>query len=910
MDSNRRIVSVFLKLSLLAIISHGLMGCTLDMSITDLASTQDQPSTLPSNPTGFSISETQKASFEFYMKSADSGFNSTSFSISPSGSYVAAGGAGAPLTLPVDLSGSAYYGVTYIFQKDAQGKFNIAQTLRHPSLQMYGSFGISVSIDDDWLFVGSNGDSTEVNNSTAEASSTGAAFVFRKNSSNGQFEFHSKLKAPVGARASWMGFGVNLRHSGNHLVVASEGTTSGSGQGALYFYEFNGTNWIHNTTITSPDSNDYSLFGGRIQFDQGLLYASAKSNNGIPGKIFSYQYNGTTWVQAHAPIATTQVGGSCGNDFSVSGTFLAVGCNDYFGSNWGEGSVETFKYNGSAWNSAGIYFEGTNAASNSQFGTSLAIIGQQLFIGSQQNVSGGSGKISVYAIQNDGTIALTRTLSPSNPKLVQYFGQRLHTLNNELLIYQYQSDLFDKNPGSIARYSISASTESFLQTIASAGLERRSVSTNYLFGSGISIDESSNFIYVSSPGNEYGVFPSNSPPQNRTGAGTIQIYKKNSSQNLEALGAMAYHDGNYRRAGLGFGTAMASQSGVLAVGSPGMLQWFNSPYNSNQEMGNVSIQMLPYPFAIQPVDDMDSIESRFGSTLAFPSLDNLFIGATAHKLGSANKYGKVYSASIDLINSNYNQEFSIDAGTLKTIDMEFGSALSAANGVLAVGARKATDNVQSVLNAGGVWVYNYTKTTATLQNVLFGDRILKFDGSVASAGTAGNWPANGFFGSSVLVKDAFIFVGSPGFQNAQGRVFVYKYNSVTAQYEHAQTLAMDNFNNEPLQNAAEFGFSIAANGASLFIGAPGVSTDKNGSNSITGAGAVYVYRLNSGVYEAKLKLTPSISSARTANSGFGSSLASTSNTLIVGSPRHDLDSSGNNSVSNSGSISVFEISGN
>lgn len=117
----------------------------------------------------------------------------------------------------------------------------------------------------------------------------------------------------------------------------------------------------------------------------------------------------------------------------------------------------------------------------------------------------------------------------------------------------------------------------------------------------------------------------------------------------------------------------------------------------------------------------------------------------------------------------------------------------------------------------------------------------------------------------------------------------------------------------------QFGTSIALSGDVLVVGSSRedsnetVITNGSGSsedNSMADTGAVYVYRRTSGLWsqEAYFKAGSSVVDDR-----FGESLALHENTIAVGVPSKDstlspLSSSGNNTLSNSGSVFVYRRS--
>lgn len=153
----------------------------------------------------------------------------------------------------------------------------------------------------------------------------------------------------------------------------------------------------------------------------------------------------------------------------------------------------------------------------------------------------------------------------------------------------------------------------------------------------------------------------------------------------------------------------------------------------------------------------------------------------------------------------------------------------------------------------------------------------------ASVGAASDW-----FGSSVAIEGSTIVVGAPGDDtddgvNAGSAVVYVRSDTQWA----VQTIL------EPLDAADGDGFggTVSLNGDILVIGA-------NGDDTVAGAnaGSAYVYRHTGEVWEEEAKLNPLDPAT---NDEFGISVAVHGETIVVGAPRDDVPGS------DSGSIYVF-----
>ena len=130
--------------------------------------------------------------------------------------------------------------------------------------------------------------------------------------------------------------------------------------------------------------------------------------------------------------------------------------------------------------------------------------------------------------------------------------------------------------------------------------------------------------------------------------------------------------------------------------------------------------------------------------------------------------------------------------------------------------------------------------------------------------------ANAQFGSSVAVSSGTILVGSPsttvGFVKGQGAVYVYTLSNGSWTAREPKIAASDGANGD------SFGSSLAVSSGTLIVGAPGANK---------GAGSAYIFAQSGNTWSQQQKLVPDdpISSG-----AFGTSVAVSGNTIIVGSP--------------------------
>jgi hypothetical protein len=106
----------------------------------------------------------------------------------------------------------------------------------------------------------------------------------------------------------------------------------------------------------------------------------------------------------------------------------------------------------------------------------------------------------------------------------------------------------------------------------------------------------------------------------------------------------------------------------------------------------------------------------------------------------------------------------------------------------------------------------------------------------------------------------------------------------------------------------DFGSSVAISGNYAIVGSKDHALDVNGSNSMSQAGAAYLFERNgSGTWVQVQKLQ---AADRTINDQFGIRVAISGNYAIVSSIYEDEDANGGNTVDQAGSVYIFERAGN
>lgn len=305
-------------------------------------------------------------------------------------------------------------------------------------------------------------------------------------------------------------------------------------------------------------------------------------------------------------------------------------------------------------------------------------------------------------------------------------------------------------------------------------------------------------------------------------------------------------------------------------------------------------------------NDRDSSD-EFGKTFALGNDNKLFIGAAEKKSGTSFAVGAVYFFSKNN-NGDWVQSQKI-VPSVAAAYTHFGYRLSAESNILAVGTEGKGFNIYeynsntqlfdfkqnfpSIYNTNP-YVYNNKifvgASNETVNGTTNAGKVTIYKKDISSnsweLSQTINSPATGssIFGFTIYAKDDYLFITAAQFA---AFVAIYKYDAATDQYNYIQTIS---------NGAGYFGTRISMDDNLLAISAPGATND------ITNGGAVFLYRLENNVWVQKQKIFNSDSHPY---DGFGYGLSVNNNTVAVGAPDHDFDSTGANISTSAGAVYLF-----
>lgn len=237
-------------------------------------------------------------------------------------------------------------GAVYVFRRDG-GSWVQEAYLKASTPSVFGAFGQSLSLDADTLVVG--GDITGPGGSLP--SDAGAAYVFVR-SSSGTWSEQAILRTTSPSSSPWFGHVVGV--SGD-VIVVGDPFDSGPGvgvnplpggpdndlSGAAFVFERTGSTWDAAAYIKASNPNNLDQFDISVAVDGDTIAVGAMTERsaatGIDGDqgdnsalgagaVYVYQRGVTSWEQrAYVKASNTGEGARFGSSVAVNGDALAVG---------------------------------------------------------------------------------------------------------------------------------------------------------------------------------------------------------------------------------------------------------------------------------------------------------------------------------------------------------------------------------------------------------------------------------------------------------------------------------------------------------------------------------------------------------------------------------------------------------
>ncbi len=364
--------------------------------------------------------------FEAYLKASNTDtHDNLGRSISLSGDLLAVGAIGedsASRGVNGDQANNdaSRSGAVYVFRRDASGTWMQEAYIKSSNHQAGDNFGRSVSLSDDLLAVGANGDDSAANNG-------GAVYVFRR-STTGSWVEEARLVASNADADDNFGWSVSL--SGDLLAVGVpyEGSAATGvnrdqtnndaiDSGAVYLFRHDET-WTQEAYLKASNTDADDRFGWSVSLSGDLLavgaYKEDSSATGIggdpsdnsandSGAVYVFRHVETWEQEAYLKASDLDAEDWFGWSVSASGDSVVVGALNE--------TVYVFRRSSSGEWSEETLLRASTPGEIDYFGTSVFISGDLLVVGADGEDSaaiGANGDESSHGARNSGAVYLFR----------------------------------------------------------------------------------------------------------------------------------------------------------------------------------------------------------------------------------------------------------------------------------------------------------------------------------------------------------------------------------------------------------------------------------------------------------------------------------------------------------------------
>jgi choice-of-anchor B domain-containing protein len=254
-------------------------------------------------------------------------------------------------------------GLVYVYRRDAEGTWAVAQRLAASDSALHDGFGTALAVTGDLLLVGAT-------------RGGGAAYVFGRAGRPARWSASARLAPPTGAAGD--DFGSALALAGNLAAVAAPGRDSA--RGAVFLFRRAGARWDPAGTVVASDAQPGDRFGTAVALLGDRLVVGAPNREAGVGAAYVFAADGAGWRQ-EARLVSPQGEGtaSFGAALAALDEHVLVGAPGYdrstgavigFGRDlrsgeWGEmRSLRPF-----------------DAGRGARFGAAVAVAGRDLWVG-------------------------------------------------------------------------------------------------------------------------------------------------------------------------------------------------------------------------------------------------------------------------------------------------------------------------------------------------------------------------------------------------------------------------------------------------------------------------------------------------------------------------------------------------
>ncbi len=398
-----------------------------------------------------------------------------------------------------DDTGASNAGSAYVYDLTSPAPSTPVATLNNPTPANDDNFGISVAVAGNQVIVGAYGDDTV----TVDA---GSAYVYDLSSVSPSIPAATLNESYPSGRD---GFGGSLAANGNYLVVGTS-----SARGSVYVYDLFSAALIAALENPTPVSGDY--FGESVAVAGNYAVVGTRGAN-YSGTVYLYDLTSGTPATPIAtlnnPLPTPYDG--FGQTLAAAGTYVVVGAYDEDTGASGAGSVYIYDLASATPAIPIATLHNPSPAVNDGFGSSVAVSGNYVIVGTSQDDTGAlnAGSAYVYDLASPTPTTPILTLNNPSPGYDEQFGISVAGAGSYVVVGAYGEDTGATDTGAAYVYDLSSAAPA----TPIATLNNPSPAAYDYFGFRVAI--SGNTVVV-------GVYPDDT---GATDAGAAYVYKLSSA---------------------------------------------------------------------------------------------------------------------------------------------------------------------------------------------------------------------------------------------------------------------------------------------------------------------------------------------------------------------------------------------
>ncbi|MFC3192620.1 Ig-like domain-containing protein [Marinicella sediminis] len=282
------------------------------------------------------------------------------------------------------------------------------------------------------------------NQAIVEGDRTGAVYVFEFDGSNWQ----QMIRLTAAEPGVNDGFGKSVSLEGDRLLVGAPAATDGltGGIGAFYVFEFDGTNWLEMDKLHASDKASFDLFGNSVSLsgDRALIGAHRNDDAGTSsGSAYVFEFDGTDWTEMEKlTAADAAAGDSFGFSVALEANTAFVAAHlDHSDTEADMGTVYVFDLVNGDWVESQA-LRGSDTSGGDQFGYSIRTDNNQLIVGAPRHdaVNVDSGAAYVFQSLGGSSWLETGQLLADDGVASDYFGWSVAISGNRTLVGAFGND--------------------------------------------------------------------------------------------------------------------------------------------------------------------------------------------------------------------------------------------------------------------------------------------------------------------------------------------------------------------------------------------------------------------------------------------------------------------------------------